>query len=156
MAANQDSVAEAIEIKSLVTPPADRRDEPQADACATHKVAVVLVVEAQVAEGITAEHLAEFVRAPLENRKPDLHEDIYDELTSLPMTVTANPVNPGMAALLFPALSRTEAMEEMLDAAESPAKARHDGPKCGFACAAWFGNSALCDTCDGQQKAATS
>lgn len=108
--------------KPSVTPPADRRDEAKPEPCAVHEIAAVFVVRAQVCEGTAPAHLIEYVRALLENREHELHEDIFDELESLPMTVTAHPATPAMATVLFPACG-SEAMEEMLDAAESPAKA---------------------------------
>lgn len=87
----------------------DRSTEPQAEPCPMHTVACVIDVSVRVQEGTTAQHLIEYLTAHLENREPDLHEDIFDELEGLAMQVSAWPVGSG-----------TEAMEEMLDAAESP------------------------------------
>lgn len=83
--------------KPLVGPRADRSTEPQAEACATHEIAVILIVRADVQEDTTEAHLIEYISAHLENREPspDLHEDIYDELESATMRVRGRGVGKG-------------------------------------------------------------
>ena len=90
----------------------DRSTEPQAEPCPMHTIACTFDVSVRVQEGTTPQHLIEYLTAHLENRDPDLHEDIFDELEGLAMQVTGYPVGNG-----------SEAMEHMLDAAESPTKA---------------------------------
>ena len=63
----------------------DRSTEPQAEACPTHQVTAVLIVTATVPEGVTGQHLAEYLAAFAANRENDLHEDIHDELEAAPM-----------------------------------------------------------------------
>ena len=46
-----------------------------------------------------------------------------DELTRQPMQVVGHAIRPALAPVLFPSFAATEGMEDMLDAAESPAKA---------------------------------
>jgi len=105
---------------TTITP--DRRNEPQAEPCALHAIAAVVIVSAKVPEGVEPRHLVDYVSAHLENRDHGLHDDIVDELTRQPMQVVGHAIRPALASVLFPARG-TEAMEEMLDAAESPAKA---------------------------------
>ncbi|OIO03132.1 MAG: hypothetical protein AUJ49_04855 [Desulfovibrionaceae bacterium CG1_02_65_16] len=69
----------------------DRTTETPA-ACATHEVAAVLYVRAQVCEGTTARHLADFLTAIIEGRDDMLHEDIRDELCGADLRATARPV----------------------------------------------------------------
>jgi len=71
----------------MTTIPPDRSIEPQAEPCATHEAVVMLIVRASVQEGTTEAHVIEYISAHLENRDPDLHEDIFDELEGLAMSV---------------------------------------------------------------------
>lgn len=108
---------------TTITP--DRRNEPQAEPCALHAIAAVVIVSANVPEGVEPRHLVDYVAAHLENRDHGLHEDIVDELIRQPMQVVGHAIRPALAPVLFPAFPAcgSEAMEAMLDAAESPAKA---------------------------------
>lgn len=84
--------------KPLVGPRTDRSTEPQAEACATHEIAVILIVRADVQEGTTEGHLIEYVSAHMENREPDpdlLPEAVYDELEGLAMRVRGRGVGKG-------------------------------------------------------------
>lgn len=103
----------------------DRSTEPQAAPCALHPIAAIIIVSANVPEDTHPAHLIEYIAAHLENRSHTLHEDIVDELTRQPMQVVGHEIRPAMAPVLFPSFATpaTEGMEEMLDAAESPAKA---------------------------------
>ena len=76
------------------TPLLDRSAEPQPEPCARHWVAAVFIVRTEVCEGTTAQHLIEHVTAQLLSGTPDLHEDIYDELTDALRTVTGHELLP--------------------------------------------------------------
>ncbi len=79
----------------LVGPRADRSVEPQAEACATHPGAVFMCIRADLSEDVTDEHLLEYVSALLENRTPDMHEDIYDELCRAELRVVGRAQGTG-------------------------------------------------------------
>lgn len=70
--------------------PADRSQEPLPEPCATHFVSLPLDVRVRVSEGITEAHVFEYIKAHLENREADLHEDIWDELEGLTMHVACD------------------------------------------------------------------
>lgn len=103
----------------------DRSAETPAAPCALHPIAAIIIVSANVPVDTHPAHLIEYVAAHLENRRHKLHEDIVDELTRQPMQVVGHEIRPALAPVLFPSFAGTasEAMENMLDAAESPAKA---------------------------------
>jgi hypothetical protein len=66
--------------------------ELPAESCATHEVGCMVYVSAQVAEGVTAAHLEQYLLGHLGTQEADLHEDIWAELEGCAMSAWAYPV----------------------------------------------------------------
>jgi|GEM_PF-3503277 len=82
----------------------DRTTETAAP-CALHPIAAIIIVSANVPEGVEPYHLVNYVSAHLENRDHGLHEDIVDELTRQPMQVVGHEIRPALAPVLFPSFA---------------------------------------------------